>query len=203
MEPEPYQLFFDQSFNIGGYYTGAEIRETIDQGRTQNIAFPYENPMAYTYNRWNKGMNDIASHFVFLWNGKYEYIGRDQPYSGSIYHVPGKEEDRYVIGHFVEGAFALFDGFNSFKDWVSSDFNGHLAADAGKKIEVLFDVDIQKIIPFFWANTHDEYSRENHLNIFQEKLNDSEIKEIESLKKQLYSEWGKNLNLIVLQKQYF
>ena len=139
MEPEPYQLFFDQSFNIGGYYTGAEIRETIDQGRTQNIAFPYENPMAYTYNRWNKGMNDIAPHFVFLWNGKYEYIGRDQPYSGSIYHVPGKEEDRYVIGHFVEGAFALFDGFNSFKDWVSSDFNGHLAADTGKKIEVMFD----------------------------------------------------------------
>jgi hypothetical protein len=77
--------------------------------------------------------------------------------------------------------------FNKFKnDWIKNRFQNIPFSDRS-----MFDVDIQKIIPFFWANTHDEYSRENHLNIFQEKLNDSEIKEIESLKKQLYSEWEK------------
>ena len=77
--------------------------------------------------------------------------------------------------------------FNKFKnDWIQNRFKDIPFSDRS-----MFEVDIQKIIPFFWANTHDEYSSENHLNIFQEKLNDTEIEEIENLKKQLYSEWEK------------
>ena len=77
--------------------------------------------------------------------------------------------------------------FNKFKnDWIQNRFKDIPFSDRS-----MFEVDIQKIIPFFWSNTHDEYSNENYLNIFYEKLNDIEIKEIENLKKQLYSEWEK------------
>lgn len=136
---EEFAEYFSKELKKEFLYTGAEIREIINEGRANGIGFPYENPMAYTYNRWNKGMNDIAPHLVYLWNGKYQHIGFDQKYSGSIYHVPGKEEDRYVIGEFVDGNYILLDGYSTFKDWANSDFDGNLAGDVGKKIKVLFD----------------------------------------------------------------
>jgi hypothetical protein len=47
---------------------------------------------------------------------------------------------------------------NKFKnDWIINQFKG-----VPISVRSLFQVDIQKIIPFHWSNTHEEYSKENH-----------------------------------------
>jgi len=75
--------------------------------------------------------------------------------------------------------------FNKFKnDWIKNRFPEIPFSDRS-----LFDVDIQRIIPFFWTNTHEEYSTANHLYIFKGKLDDIELEEIESLKIRLNTEW--------------
>jgi len=74
-------------------------------------------------------------------------------------------------------------------DWIINQFKG-----VPISVRSLFGVDIQKIIPFHWSNTHEEYSKENHLHLFYNELSVEEIKEIDNIKKTVYSEWDENQN---------
>lgn len=69
-------------------------------------------------------------------------------------------------------------------DWIINQFKG-----VPISVRSLFQVDIQKIIPFLWSNTHEEYSKENHLHLFYNELSVEEIKEIDNVRMTIYSNW--------------
>jgi len=131
---------FESSFNLGYTYSSQEIKDIFLIARENGVTIPNaENPMAFTYNRWNKGMYEVLPCFLYNWNEYYEFVGFDYNYTGPIFHVPGKEEDRYIIGEFINGNYTFKEGFSSLDEWKQSDFIGFAVAEIGKKIDVLFD----------------------------------------------------------------
>jgi hypothetical protein len=135
-----FKSLIQSTFKLGLTYTSQEIKYEFENVRKLGVGIPNsENPMAFTYNRWNRGMTEILPCFIYHWNEYYEFVGFDFEYSGPIYHVPGKEHERYIIGDFQSGKFEFRNGFQSLEEWKNSDFNGYAVAEVGRKIDVLFD----------------------------------------------------------------
>ena len=87
-------------FNVGELYTNKDIKHII----TTKKLSP-DNPMAFTYNRWNKGMSKIQPYFEYVDRNSYKYIGsnNDVNYSGEIVHAPQGSNNQYLIGNWNQG----------------------------------------------------------------------------------------------------
>ena len=94
----------------------------------------YENPAAYTYNRWNRGMAEIFPLFEWLQRGEYRYLGWGYAYTGQIYHYPQGELAR-VIGEYIEGQYNFYNpDILNFADWRQGNDNGIPVAVLGSKV---------------------------------------------------------------------
>ncbi|WP_372757691.1 hypothetical protein [Mariniflexile sp.] len=111
---------FNLEFNKGEIYSSSVIKEFLITSKDAK----YENPAAYTYNRWNKGMAEIFPLFEWLQRGEYRYLGWNYPFSGYIYHYP-QGEIHYAIGEYSNGRFSFYNSeISNFSEWKQSDDDG-------------------------------------------------------------------------------
>ena len=91
----------DKIFKLNTIYKRKEIEALFKKNETSFI-----NITAYTYNRWNKGMNEIIEIFEYLGRDNYKFIGTKEisKYSGPVFHNPIGENHEYKIGNWEKGA---------------------------------------------------------------------------------------------------
>ena len=109
-----------KDFNVGELYTNKDIKQIIT---TQKLS--PDNPMAFTYNRWNKGMSKIQPYFEYIDRNSYKYVGSNDnvTYSGEIVHVPQDSNFQYLIGNWNQGQdhpTFLNPKIKDFKQWKDS-----------------------------------------------------------------------------------
>ena len=92
----------DKIFKLNTIYKRKEIEALFKKNETSFI-----NITAYTYNRWNKGMNEIIEIFEYLGRDNYKFIGTKEisKYSGPVFHNPIGENHEYKIGNWENGIF--------------------------------------------------------------------------------------------------
>jgi hypothetical protein len=111
---------FNTEFQQEEIYSTAVIRDFLNNCESAK----YDNPAAYTYNRWNKGMGDIFPLFEWIQRGEYRYLGWNYAYSGDIYHYP-QGDTSYVIGEYTEGEYTFYNPeILNFEQWRLSNDNG-------------------------------------------------------------------------------
>jgi hypothetical protein len=103
--------FFNKHFTINNEYSGREVRLIFELSKEFGISIPNSgNPMAFTYNRWNLGMNLIFPVFHYVGDSIYQYIGPNSKYSGAVFHHPqNTDEELYLIAQFHEGVYTFID----------------------------------------------------------------------------------------------
>ena len=111
---------FNDEFEQGEIYPSSIIRDFLSNCKNAR----YDNPAAYTYNRWNRGMAEIFPLFEWLQRGEYRYLGWDYAYSGHIYHYP-QGEVHYTIGEYSNGSFSFYSSeILNFSEWKQSNDDG-------------------------------------------------------------------------------
>jgi hypothetical protein len=111
---------FNEEFKQGEIYSSTIIRDFLNN--SQNAK--YNNPAAYTYNRWNRGMADIFPVFKWLHRGEYRYLGWNHDYTGYIYHYP-QGDTPYVIGEYLNGNYNFNNSeIVTFTEWRESNDEG-------------------------------------------------------------------------------
>ena len=98
---EPYKTLFDNNCTIGQIYSRLEIIDILGN--------PNENPMRFTYNRWNIGQPDLNCFFEYLGNAKYKYLGFNADFTGPCYHHPQGSGYHFKIGDWLNGIFSFSD----------------------------------------------------------------------------------------------
>ena len=119
----------NNSFTVGNIYTTSELSFFLDP----HELFSIKNVAAYSYNRWNKGMNHIFPVLEWLTRGSYKFLGYGIDYNGIITHYP-KGDITYKIGEWIKGDYTLYNEFNSFEDWAKSNYEGIKIAEKNSKI---------------------------------------------------------------------
>lgn len=66
-------------------------------------------PADYCYNRINNGIDFTKHAFIFIEDGKYQFVGENFAYSGYIF--AGEDEDRRIVGLWENGKFCLWEDF--------------------------------------------------------------------------------------------
>ena len=119
-------------FKLNSIYKRKEIEDLLKINKTSFI-----NITAYTYNRWNKGMNEIIEIFEYLGRDTYKYIGTKEisKYSGPVFHNPLGGKHEYKIGDWENGVFNFLNkSLKNFTDWKESEYDGISVAIVGSKI---------------------------------------------------------------------
>jgi hypothetical protein len=110
----PLEEFFNLHFNPNQVYSNQEIRDIF-----QNADIPIPNsgnPTAFTYNRWNKGMDLIFPVFIHE-KRRYKYVGRNFNYTGPVYHHANGNRPE-IIANFENGNYAFIQpGVNTLREW--------------------------------------------------------------------------------------
>lgn len=122
----------DKIFKLNTIYKRKEIEALFKKNETSFI-----NITAYTYNRWNKGMNEIIEIFKYLGRDNYKFIGTKEisKYSGPVFHNPIGENHEYKIGNWENGIFKFSNkNLNTFTDWKESEYDGISVVTVGSKI---------------------------------------------------------------------
>jgi transcription elongation GreA/GreB family factor len=112
----------NEIFKINTLYKRKEIEDLLKKNKISFI-----NITAYTYNRWNKGMNEIIELFEYISRDTYKYIGTKEisNYSGPVFHNPLGKNHEYKIGDWKNGAFKFLNkSLNTFNDWKESEYDG-------------------------------------------------------------------------------
>ena len=108
---------FTTSFKKGSTYSSQEIKHFLN-----NIGSNYnsQNPVAFSYNQWNAGMQNILPLFVYEGRGKHKFLGPDVNYEGYALHRPkGNRKGFIKIGVWKgNNTFEYIDkNMKSFADW--------------------------------------------------------------------------------------
>ena len=122
----------NEVFKLNTIYNRNSIEETFKKNNTSFV-----NITAYTYNRWNKGMNEIIEIFEYLGRDTYKYIGTKEisKYSGPVFHNPLGGKHEYKIGDWENGVFTFLNkNLKNFTDWKESEYDGISVAIVGSKI---------------------------------------------------------------------
>ena len=112
----------NEVFKLNTIYNRNSIEESFKKNNTSFV-----NITAYTYNRWNKGMNEIIEIFEYLGRDTYKYIGTKEisKYSGPVFHNPLGGKHEYKIGDWFNGTFNFLDQtLKTFSDWKNSEYEG-------------------------------------------------------------------------------
>lgn len=100
----------------------------------------YYNVTALTYNRWNRGMTFVCPLFEHVDRGVYRYLGPNYPYNGILSHFPQGQYEEYILGRWVDGVPKFSnENIKSFKDWISSDYEGERIVSIGSKVIVEYN----------------------------------------------------------------
>lgn len=131
-----------KDFNVGELYTNKDIKHIIT---TQKLS--PDNPMAFTYNRWNKGMSKIQPYFEYVERNSYKYIGsnNDVTYSGEIVHAPQGSNNQYLIGNWNQDQdhpTFLNPNIKNFKQWKDSLEPEQQIVSIGNKLELSINGEI-------------------------------------------------------------
>ena len=107
---------FDGKFKKGVEYARAQIDNDLEELRSAGLPLGVQNVTAYSYNRWNCGMDRPRNLFERSGRGRYKYLGANYPYSGETVHHPqgGAEQ---IIGKWENGKFTFNEGYKSFAEW--------------------------------------------------------------------------------------
>lgn len=119
-------------FKLNTIYKRKEIEDLFKINGTS-----YINITAYTYNRWNKGMNEIIEIFEYLGRDTYKYIGTKDlsKYTGPVFHNPLVGKNEYKIGDWLNGVFKFLDqNLKTFNDWKESEYEGISVVLIGSKV---------------------------------------------------------------------
>lgn len=114
----------------GQLYSRSDIMEIIKQKR---LTPP--NPPAFTYNRWNKGMDKPKTYFEYVGRSQYRYLGEIN-YTGPIFNDQRGGLERQ-IATWNEGDLTFLEpNIKTFKQWKESDFEGIVSISEGCKIQL-------------------------------------------------------------------
>ena len=111
---------FDGKFKKGVEYARAQIDNVLEELRSAGLALGVQNVTAYSYNRWNCGMDRPRNLFERNGRGRYKYLGANSPYSGEVFHYKRGEGER-LIGKWKNGKFTFDKGYNSFSEWRNAE----------------------------------------------------------------------------------
>lgn len=103
----------------GQLYSRSDIMEIIKQkGLTPH------NPAAFTYNRWNKGMQEPQPFFEYVRRNQYKYLGVVD-YEGDVFNDQRGGVERQIALWDGSGGYTFLDPMiNNFNEWKASDFEG-------------------------------------------------------------------------------
>lgn len=132
-EKERYVQAFEQECKLNDIYSRSDLEETLEK---HNL--PLFNITAFTYNRWNRGMNSLNPLFEWKEGGKYKYKGRSSQsnYTGKAYHYPQGENQIFLIANWESGNLKFLHNLESFEEWMESDFDGIKLVRVGSKVIV-------------------------------------------------------------------
>ena len=123
---------FHKNLELNKHYLRSDLEELMEREMDY-----YYNVTALTYNRWNKGMGFVCPLFEHVDRGYYRYLGSNYPYNGVLNHFPQGQYEEYIIGRWTDGVLRFTDpNITSFKEWVSSDYEGERVVSLGSKVVV-------------------------------------------------------------------
>lgn len=108
------EAFFVEHFNVNQVYSNQEIRIRFQDAK---IPIPNsKNPTAFTYNRWNIGMDLIFPVFIHE-KRRYKYVGKNFNYTGPVYHHANGNRPE-IIANFENGHYAFIQpGVYTLREW--------------------------------------------------------------------------------------
>ncbi len=118
--------FLTNQFVPEQLYTRVEIVIAFENAKAEGIKIPNsENPTAFTYNRWNLGMEEIIPLFEYLYytagDQRYKFLGHQYDYNGGVYHCPYNDIPQIQIAVFQNGTYKFLGSeINSLEDWKSN-----------------------------------------------------------------------------------
>ena len=128
------------NFIPGNVYTNGEVLEGI----TKDGLSP-QNPPAFTYNRWNKGMSGPQPYFEYLGRSQYRYLG-EAKYNGPVFNDQKGGVERQ-IAEWTDGKYKFLDPkIDSFKQWKESDWEGIATVGVRSKLLLLMGKDEKKYV---------------------------------------------------------
>jgi hypothetical protein len=108
---------FTSNFKKGSSYSSQEIKQFLNKiGSHYNS----QNPVAFSYNQWNAGMQGILPLFLYESRGEHIFLGPDANYEGYAFHRPkGNKKGFIKIGVWNgDNTFTYIDkNIKSFADW--------------------------------------------------------------------------------------
>jgi hypothetical protein len=114
-------------FEINKIYDHTSVKEFLI-----NVKSSITNPAAFTYNRWNKGMQEICELFEHVGRSSYKYLGPKEisKYSGGVFHFPQGISKIHKIGNWQDGVFNFINpNIQNFPEWKKSEDNGIESVD--------------------------------------------------------------------------
>ena len=85
---------FTSNFKKGTNYSSQEIKHFLNEIGSQ---YNSQNPVAFSYNQWNLGMQDILPLFLYEGRGEFQFLGSDANYEGYAFHRPkGNRKERFI-----------------------------------------------------------------------------------------------------------
>ncbi len=108
------------NFRKGDIYSSQEIKQFLNKIGSH---FNSQNPVAFSYNQWNAGMQDILPLFEYKGRGEHLFLGPNASYEGYAFHRPkGNRKGFIKIGVWKgNNTFTFIDqNIKSFADWKQS-----------------------------------------------------------------------------------
>jgi len=76
---------FTSTFKKGSTHSSQEIKHFLNEIGSHSNS---QNPVAFSYNQWNAGMQGILPLFVYEIRGEHIILGPDANYEGYAFHRP-------------------------------------------------------------------------------------------------------------------
>lgn len=126
-------------------------KDTYDRGHLENLLKTKEginyNITAFTYNRWNLGMDQINPLLEIVGRGEYKYLGENHDYTGIVSHFPQAGGNEYQIARYTGGHLTFLDpSITSFQQWKESNFQGFPIIGKGTKIQLQLEERVLKVL---------------------------------------------------------
>lgn len=111
---------FAAQFKKGETYSSQEIKDFLNKISSH---YNSQNPVAFSYNQWNAGMQDIIPLFVYEGRGQHKFLGHRANFEGYAFHKPrGGGRGFIKIGTWNgDNTFTYINAkVNTFADWKLS-----------------------------------------------------------------------------------
>jgi hypothetical protein len=117
-----------EHFTPGEIYTNNQVLDGILQD-----GLSPQNPAAFTYNRWNRGMTIPQPFFEYLGRDRYKFIG-EVSYFGPVFNDPKGGVERQIAQWDGRKYNFLKEELRTFEEWKNSNFEGVATISVGCKI---------------------------------------------------------------------